>query len=80
MTHPDRAGAPLPFHGGTAAALAPLAVFLGGVAWLALQGAPDERGFWPVLVAALTVGLVLARDRGRYADTLVAAWRGPSCC
>ncbi|MBP7779204.1 MAG: hypothetical protein KA371_18960 [Acidobacteria bacterium] len=77
MTHPDRADAPLPFYGGTAAELAPLAVFLAGVGWLAFQGAPDERGFWPVLVAALAVGLMLARDRGRYADTLVAGMARP---
>ncbi len=77
MTSPDSRTAPLAFHGGTAAALAPLGVFLAGVAWLALQGAPDERGFWPVLVAALAVGLVLVRDRGRYADTLVAGMARP---
>ncbi|MEO1368586.1 MAG: Na+/H+ antiporter NhaC family protein, partial [Acidobacteriota bacterium] len=39
-----------------------------GVAWLAAQGAPDERGFWPMLVAALFVGMVLAKDRGLWAE------------
>jgi Na+/H+ antiporter NhaC len=52
-------------------ALAPFACFLAGVTWLALSGAPDEKGFWPVLVAALTVGLLLARDRAAYADALL---------
>ena len=28
-----------------------------------LDGAPDERGFWPVLLAALTAAMLLARDR-----------------
>ena len=60
-----------------AGALAPLAVFLGGVAWLAWQGAPDERGFWPVLLAALTAGLLLCRDRARYAETMIAGMAQP---
>ena len=68
---------PLAFRGGAAGTLAPLAVFLAGVAWLAAQGAPDERGFWPVLVAALIAGLTLARDRARYADTIVAGMAQP---
>ncbi|MGH9389398.1 MAG: hypothetical protein ACRD1Z_07260 [Vicinamibacteria bacterium] len=38
-------------------------VFLAGVAWLGLSGAPDERGFWPVVLLALSVGLFLSRDR-----------------
>jgi len=69
--------APLGFRGGMAGALAPLAVFLGGVAWLAWHGAPDERGFWPVLLAALTAGLLLCRDRTRYAETMVAGMAQP---
>ena len=60
-----------------AGALAPLAVFLVGVAWLAWQGAPDERGFWPVLLAALTAGVLLTRDRARYADTMIAGMAQP---
>ncbi len=67
----DAAPPPLAFHGGTLGALAPFAVFLGGVTTLALAGAPDERGFWPVLLAALVAGLVLARDRTRYAEAML---------
>lgn len=65
------AGPPLRFRGGDAGALAPLALFLAGVAWLGLSGAPDERGFWPVLLAALALGLLLARDRDAYADAVI---------
>ena len=64
----DAAHVPLRFRGGTVGALAPFGVFLTGVTWLALSGAPDERGFWPVLLAALTAGLLLARDRHAYAE------------
>jgi Na+/H+ antiporter NhaC len=68
----DAAGAaPLSFHGGLAGALAPFIVFLGGVATLAIAGAPDEKGFWPILLAALTVGLLLATDRRRYCDAML---------
>ena len=63
--------AQLTFHGGLAGALAPFAVFLGGVATLAIAGAPDERGFWPILLAALTVGLLLAKDRAHYCEAML---------
>ena len=62
---------PLTFHGGLAGALAPFAAFLGGVAWLALNGAPDEKGFWPILLGALMLGLLLAKDRERYAEAML---------
>lgn len=69
--------APLAFRGRHLGALAPFALFLAGVAWLALRGAPDEKGFWPVLLAALALGLALARERARYADAVVAAMAQP---
>ena len=68
---------PLAFRGGTVGALVPFAVFLTGVGWLALSGAPDERGFWPILVAALAAGMILARDRHRYSEALIAGMAQP---
>jgi Na+/H+ antiporter NhaC len=62
----------LQFHGGLAGALAPFALFVAGVVSLGLSGAPDERGFWPVLVAALTLGLLLARDRTAFCEAVIA--------
>jgi Na+/H+ antiporter NhaC len=64
-------------RGGAVGALAPFAVFLVGVGWLALSGAPDERGFWPILLAATIVGMALARDRHRYAETLLGGMSQP---
>lgn len=61
----------LEFRGGAAGALAPFVVFLAGVAWLGLSGAPDETGFWPILLAALTLGLLLARDRDAYSEAVI---------
>jgi len=37
------------FWGGIWGALLPFLVFVSGVIAIALSGAPDERGFWPVL-------------------------------
>jgi len=62
---------PLTFHGGLAGALAPFAAFLGGVAILAVAKSPDEKGFWPILLGALILGLLLARDRDRYCEAML---------
>lgn len=54
---------PLGVRGGTWGVLAPFALFLAGVSWLGLSGAPDERGFWPILLVAIMLALALATDR-----------------
>jgi Na+/H+ antiporter NhaC len=71
--HPDV----LRFRGGVFGALAPFALFLTGVAWLGLSGAPDERGFWPILTAALALAMLLAEDRAQWADTVVRGMSRP---
>ena len=68
---------PLSFRGGTAGALAPFGLFLVGVAWLGQSGAPDERGFWPILVAALFASLLLARDRQAWSETVIGGMSRP---
>ncbi len=67
----------LHFRGGLAGALAPFALFLSGVTWLALSGAPDERGFWPILLAALALGMLLAKDRDAWSDAVIGAIAQP---
>lgn len=67
----------LSFRFGTAGAALPFVAFLGGVAWLGLSGAPDERGFWPILLAALALGLALARDRTAYAEAAIDGMSRP---
>jgi Na+/H+ antiporter NhaC len=57
--------------------LLPFLVFLAGVSWLAWLGAPDERGFWPIQLAAIAAGLALAKDRHRYCDELVRGMAQP---
>ncbi|MBX7186606.1 MAG: hypothetical protein K1Y01_15810 [Vicinamibacteria bacterium] len=61
----------LSFHGGVVGAIVPALVFLAGVTALALLGAPDERGFWPIVLGALCVSLLLARDRTRWSEAVI---------
>jgi len=61
----------LEFYGGMFGALAPFMVFLAGVSWLGLSGAPDETGFWPVLLIALICGLLISKDKSAYADAII---------
>lgn len=70
-THRDPSTPDLSFRGGVIGAAAPLVAFLAGVAWLGLSGAPDERGFWPILLGGIVVGLGLARDRAAYAEAVL---------
>ena len=67
----------LEFRGSWLGVLAPFALFLSGVTWLALAGAPDERGFWPILLAALTLGLLLVRDRTHYCEVVLGGMSQP---
>ncbi|MDJ0838616.1 MAG: Na+/H+ antiporter NhaC family protein [Acidobacteriota bacterium] len=67
----------LSFTGGAFGALLPFFIFLSGVAWLALAGAPDERGFWPVLLAALGVSLGLAKDRRHWCSVVLDGMSRP---
>ncbi len=64
----ERQARGLLFHFGRIGSTAPFVLFVAGVVAIALSGAPDETGFWPVLVAALTLGLLLARDRAAYCE------------
>ena len=59
------------FRCGLFGALAPFTVFLVGVAWLGLAGAPNERGFWPILIVALATGILFARDRSEYCESVI---------
>ena len=69
--------APLGFHLGLAGAAAPILVFAAGAAWLGFSGAPDERGLWPVLLAALGVGLLLARSASAYSAAALGGMSRP---
>jgi Na+/H+ antiporter NhaC len=65
------------YYGGMFGALLPFIIFIIGVIAVALSGAPDERGFWPILVLALSLGLVLARDRKNFCETAIEGMAQP---
>ncbi len=67
----------LRFRGGALGAFLPFGLFLFGVMGLGLSGAPVETGFWPVLLAALMLGLLLARDRQAYSEAILAGMSRP---
>ncbi len=65
------AGQTVIFYGGIFGAILPFILFVCGVIWIALSGAPDERGFWPVLILALSAGLFLAKDKNAFCRTVI---------
>ncbi len=69
--------ATLGVRGGTWGVLAPFALFLAGVSWLGLSGAPDERGFWPILLGAIMLALALATDRKATIDVILKGMSQP---
>jgi Na+/H+ antiporter NhaC len=62
----------LEFYGGVFGALLPFLVFVTGVITIALSGAPDERGFWPVLILSLGLGLILCKDRTAFSEAVIS--------
>ena len=62
----------LHFYGGLIGALLPFLLFIIGVIAIALSGAPDERGFWPVLIFALGLGLILCKDRTAFSEVVIS--------
>ncbi len=67
----------LSYFGGAWGALTPFALFLAGVTWLGISGAPDERGFWPILLIALAVAMFLARDRRAWCEITINGMSRP---
>ena len=62
---------PIAFYAGMVGAILPFIVFVSGVVAIALSGAPDERGFWPILILGLSVGLFLAKDKSAFCDVVI---------
>ncbi|NNF36539.1 MAG: sodium:proton antiporter, partial [Saprospiraceae bacterium] len=65
------------FYGGKWMALVPFFVFIVGVIVIALSGAPDEKGFWPILVFALGVGLLLSKNKKAYSESVLKGMSNP---
>lgn len=67
----------LSFYGGPLAALIPFLVFISGVIFIALAGAPDEKGFWPILILALSLSLLLAKDKTQFSEVVIKGMSQP---
>ena len=67
----------LTFYGGLFGAIFPFLVFVSGVIFIALSGAPDERGFWPILLLALSISLLLAKDKNIFSQTVIKGMSEP---
>lgn len=74
---PEKATKQVRYYGGSIGALVPFFVFVAGVVTIALSGAPDERGFWPVLIFALILGLLLARDKKTFSEVVIEGMSKP---
>ena len=72
LDQPKENNPSLDFHGGVFGALLPFILFIIGVITIALSGAPDERGFWPVLIFALGLGLLLCKDRTSFSEVVIS--------
>ncbi len=77
MAPQEKIGTPLVFHGGLMGAIIPFIVFVTGVMIIALSGAPDEKGFWPILILSIAIGLFLAKDKQQYAETVISGMSQP---
>ena len=81
----------LKYYFGKGTALIPFFIFIAGVITVALLGAPDEKSFWPILMLSLTLGMLLAKDRTAFGETvfegmsqklvplMITAWITASC-
>ncbi len=72
LNEPQQKLKQIEFYGGPWGALLPFLIFVAGVITIALSGAPDERGFWPVLVLALSLGLLLCKDRTAFSEAVIS--------
>ena len=59
------------FYGGPFMAIIPFIIFISGVIFIALSGAPDEKGFWPVLIISLGIGLLLSKNKKDYSEAVL---------
>ncbi len=72
LDQPNEALPKIQFYGGAIGALFPFFIFIAGVIAIALSGAPDERGFWPVLILALGLGLMLCKNRKAFSEVVIS--------
>lgn len=67
----------LQFYGGPFMSLVPFILFIVGVVYIALSGAPDEKGFWPVLILSLTLSLLLSKNKTAFSEQVIKGMSEP---
>ena len=65
------------FHGGLGGAVFPFLIVVGGAVYLGIARTPDIYGYWPPVVFALVVGMLLAKNRYRYTEVLIEGMSQP---
>ena len=61
----------LQIYGGKWIALIPLLFFVIGAMYLGLNGSPDEYGFWPIVVSALIIALLISKNREKFIRVVI---------
>ncbi|MGG0717150.1 Na+/H+ antiporter NhaC family protein [Robertmurraya massiliosenegalensis] len=61
----------LEFYGGVPVLLVPFFVMIAGILWLGVTGMALPEAFWPMALAGLLVGLLLAKNKKQFVDALV---------
>ena len=61
----------LEFYGGVPILLVPFAVMFVGILWLGLSGAALPEAFWPMILLGIFVGLLLAKNKKVYIESLI---------
>lgn len=72
MIEESGSGRKLELYGGVPALFIPFAVMLSGILWLGFSGLALPEAFWPMVLAGLFVGLLLAKNKQDYVDALIA--------
>lgn len=65
------------YYGGLTGAMLPFFLFISGVIYLGLSGAPDERGFWPILIASICLSMFLAKDKEKFSRIFLSGMSEP---
>lgn len=74
---PEQTGPRLQLRGGTLMLFVPFLVMLAGILVLGFKGLALPEAFWPMVLAGLFVGLLLAKNRNAYVEALIEGIASP---
>lgn len=67
----------LGFFGGRLGLILPFVCMFLGIVWLGILGAALPEAFWPVILLALFLGLILSRSKRHYVDAVISGISSP---